>query len=56
MMVIRFDTHSMVQELQSYGFEARQSEGIVEALKKTAQNKQRGFGDKGRHCRAKERS
>jgi hypothetical protein len=47
MSMVMFDTHDVIKELQGYGFEPRQAEGVVEVLKKTTEAGNEDLATKG---------
>ncbi|MDR1452257.1 MAG: CCDC90 family protein [Helicobacteraceae bacterium] len=47
MSIMKFDTLSAAKELQGYGFEQRQAEGVVETLKKTIESSGENLATKG---------
>ncbi|MDR0746979.1 MAG: CCDC90 family protein [Helicobacteraceae bacterium] len=47
MSILKFDTLSVVRELEGYGFEPRQAEGVVEVLKKTTEAGSEDLATKG---------
>jgi hypothetical protein len=46
-MIMKFDTFNVVKELQGFGFEPRQAEGVVEALKKATEAGSEDLATKG---------
>ncbi|MDR0665259.1 MAG: CCDC90 family protein [Helicobacteraceae bacterium] len=47
MSIMKFDTFNVIKELQGYGFEPRQAEGVVEALKKATEAGSEDLATKG---------
>ncbi|MDR2639309.1 MAG: CCDC90 family protein, partial [Helicobacteraceae bacterium] len=47
MSIMKFDTLSAAKELQGFGFEQRQAEGVVELMRKTTEAGSEGLATKG---------